>query len=152
MLGSHPDSVNGKTMQLNLPLLARAIDRLDEGWQRYQQDISDTQIRDGLIQRFEFTYELCLKTLRRYFAQTADSWERIQTMSFDTFVRHAWDEGLLHEEIRQWRMFREKRNITSHTYHEEKAIEVCAAIPAFLAEAKYLYAAITKRQADEPED
>jgi len=136
-------------MKLDLPLLARAIERLDEGWQRYQQDISDTQIRDGLIQRFEFTYELSLKTLRRYFEQTADSWERIKIMSFEHFIRHAWDEGLLNEEIKQWRVFREKRNITSHTYHEEKAIEVCAIIPAFMMEAKYLLAAMEKRQSDE---
>jgi len=136
----------------NLPLLARAIERLDEGWQRYQKDTSDTQIRDGLIQRFEFTYELSLKTLRRYFEQTADSWARIKAMSFDTFIRHAWDAGLLHEELKQWRVFREKRNITSHTYHEAKAIEVCAIIPAFLAEAKALYAAIAERQSHEQDD
>ena len=36
---------------LDLTPLQRAIERLDEGWKRYQQDISDTQIRDGLIQR-----------------------------------------------------------------------------------------------------
>jgi len=139
-------------MKLNLSLLARAIERLDEGWQRYQLDISDLQIRDGLIQRFEFTYELCIKTLRRYFEHTADSWARIKAMSFDNFIRHAWDEGVLNEEIKQWRTFREKRNITSHTYNEEKAIEVCAVIPAFLAEAKYLHAAIQERQRHEPED
>jgi len=137
---------------LELSLLERAITRLDEGWQRYQQDITDTQIRDGLIQRFEFTYELCIKTLRRYFEHAADSWERIKLMSFENFIRHAWDEGLLNEELKQWRIFREKRNITSHTYHEEKAIEVCAIIPTFLAEAKYLHAAISERQDNESQD
>jgi len=139
-------------MKLNLPLLARAIERLDEGWQRYQQDISDTQIRDGLIQRFEFTYELSLKTLRRYFELTADSWARIKAMSFDNFMRHAWDENLLDAEIKKWRIFREKRNITSHTYDEKKAIEVCAVIPEFLLEAKYLYAAIQERYPHESDD
>jgi len=139
-------------MKLNLPLLARAIDRLDEGWQRYQQDIGDTQIRDGLIQRFEFTYELSLKTLRRYFELTADSWARIKALSFDNFIRHAWDEGLLNVQIKQWRTFREKRNITSHTYDEKKAVEVCAVIPEFLIEAKYLYAAIQERAAHESDN
>jgi len=134
-------------MTLNLPLLARAIERLNEGWQRYQLDISDTQIRDGLIQRFEFTYELSIKNLRRHFEQTADSWPRIKAMSFENFIRHAWDEGLLNEKVKQWRIFREKRNITSHTYDEKKAIEVCAVIPVFLAEAKYLHAALEARQA-----
>ena len=43
---------------LNLQPLINATTRLQEGWLRYLQDISDTQIRDGLIQRFEFTYEI----------------------------------------------------------------------------------------------
>ena len=45
--------------------LERAIQRLDEGLERYRNDTSDLQIRDGLIQRFEFTYELSCKTLKR---------------------------------------------------------------------------------------
>jgi len=133
-------------MTLDLSSFGRAIARLDEGWQRYQQDTSDVQIRDGLIQRFEFTYELCIKMLYRFFEQTSSSQEAIKTMSFNNFIRHAWSMELLNEELAQWKTFREKRNITSHTYNEDKAIEVCAIIPAFLAEAKYLFTALEKRQ------
>jgi len=133
-------------MEINVPLLARAIERLNEGLQRYQQDTNDAQIRDGLIQRFEFTYELSLKTLRRYFEKNTDSWEQIRSMNFENFIRHSWGEGFLQEDITQWRIFREARNITSHTYHEDKAIEVCAIIPRFLTEAQYLHAAILQRQ------
>jgi len=133
-------------MTLDLVPFARAITRLDEGWQRYQQDTRDLQIRDGLIQRFEFTYEICIKMLYRFFEQTPSSKEVIRTMGFNNFIRHAWSMGLLAEELAQWKTFREKRNITSHTYNEDKAIEVCAIIPAFLAEAKYLCAALEKRQ------
>ena len=42
---------------LNLQPLINATTRLQEGWLRYLQDIGDTQIRNSLIQRFEFTYE-----------------------------------------------------------------------------------------------
>lgn len=38
--------------------LERAVQRLEEGLERYEHDTSDLQIRDGLIQRFEFTYEV----------------------------------------------------------------------------------------------
>jgi len=131
---------------LELTPLRRAIFRLDEGWQRYQKDISDLQIRDGLIQRFEFTYELCIKTMRRYFTNSISSAETIQTMSFDQFIRHAFSLGLLNEELAQWRDFRAKRNITNHTYHEQKAVEVCAIIPRFLSEAQYLYNILEKQQ------
>ena len=40
---------------LDISVLEKAIDRLSEGLERYRQDISDTQIRDGLIQRIEFS-------------------------------------------------------------------------------------------------
>ena len=52
--------------KLDISALEKAIDRLHEGLARYQRDISDTQIRDGLIQRFEFSYELSHKMLKRY--------------------------------------------------------------------------------------
>lgn len=40
-------------INLDLGPLIKIISRLQEGLARYQQDVSDTQIRDGLIQRFE---------------------------------------------------------------------------------------------------
>lgn len=40
---------------LDLTALANARLRLAEGLARYQLDTRDAQIRDGLIQRFEFT-------------------------------------------------------------------------------------------------
>ena len=43
---------------LDMGPLERALQRLQEGLARYQQDVGDPQIRDGLIQRFEFTYEI----------------------------------------------------------------------------------------------
>ena len=50
-------------MSLDISALHKAITRLQEGLVRYQQDITDTQIRDGLVQRFEFTYEISHKIL-----------------------------------------------------------------------------------------
>ena len=52
-------------MPLDFSPLANAVARLDEGLVRYRTDKSDTQIRDGLIQRFEFTYDITHKMLRR---------------------------------------------------------------------------------------
>ncbi|NBW44125.1 MAG: nucleotidyltransferase, partial [Betaproteobacteria bacterium] len=43
---------------LDLTPLSNAVNRLGEGLVRYQVDTKDAQIRDGLIQRFEFTYEI----------------------------------------------------------------------------------------------
>ena len=40
---------------LYLTPLERALDRLKEGWARHLAQPDDEQLRDGLIQRFEFT-------------------------------------------------------------------------------------------------
>jgi len=43
------------SQKLDITLLENVVVRLDEGLRRYLKDVTDAQIRDGLIQRFEFT-------------------------------------------------------------------------------------------------
>ena len=75
--------------------LERAIQRLEEGLERYRSDTSDLQIRDGLIQRFEFTYELGCKTLKRYLEYTAANPALFDQMTFQDHIRTANEQGLL---------------------------------------------------------
>jgi nucleotidyltransferase substrate binding protein (TIGR01987 family) len=125
-------------MTLDISTLSSAVDRLAEGLARYELDTSDDQIRDGLIQRFEFTYELCHKMLRRYLMAAAPSPDTIEQLAFPDLIRVGNEQGLLHSEWKVWRHYRDIRNITSHTYNAAKAREVAEAIPAFLAEAQVL--------------
>jgi hypothetical protein len=74
-------------MSLVIIPFAIAVDRLREGLRRYERDRTDEQIRDGLIQRFEFTYELSHKILKRYLEQTAASPEELDQMPFQDLVR-----------------------------------------------------------------
>lgn len=123
---------------LNLSPLFRAIERLDEGWTRYQRDISDTQIRDGLIQRFEFTYEISHKMLKRYLEATSANPAQFDDMSFQDLIRTGNEQGLLLGAWPDWKRYRDMRSRTSHTYDEDIALEVVAGIPPFLAEARHL--------------
>lgn len=125
-------------MALDFSPLVNAVARLDEGLSRYLQDTADTQIRDGLIQRFEFTYDLSHKMLRRVLEATAANPEEIDRMGFPTLIRTAAEQGLVANGWPDWRTWREMRNITSHTYDEAKALAVVAEIPAFLSEARAL--------------
>ncbi len=125
-------------MTLDISALINAINRLDEGIKRYQLDICDEQIRDGLIQRFEFTYELSHKMLKRHLEMTAATPEDIDTFAFQTIIRTANEQGLLLSDWAVWRGFREMRGKTSHTYNENIALQVVDQIPAFLSEAEYL--------------
>lgn len=53
-------------MSLDLSPLLKAVNRLQEGWQRYQGQIHDTLLRDGLMHRLETTYEISHKMLKRF--------------------------------------------------------------------------------------
>ena len=125
----------------------RAVQRLEEGLVRYQADISDIQIRDGLIQRFEFTYELGHKVLKRYLEFTSANPEQFDEMTFQNLIRTGNEQGLLLGEWPDWRTFRQMRTNTSHTYNEEVALEVVAGIPRFLEEVIYLRDKLRERLA-----
>lgn len=123
---------------LDLRPLTNAIQRLNEGLVRYQQDVTDTQIRDGLIQRFEFTYEISHKMLKRYLEMVSPTPEQFDGMPFADLVRSGNEQGLLLSDWPRWRQFRDMRGKTSHTYDESLALQVVAEIPAFLTEAQHL--------------
>lgn len=132
-------------MPVDLSPLINAVARLEEGLERYARDTGDTQIRDGLIQRFEFTYDLAHKMLRRTLEESAANPEEVDRMSFATLIRTAAEQGLIAGDWPQWRTFREMRNITSHTYDEAKALQVADAIPGFLEEARALVSRLQGR-------
>ena len=123
-------------MSLDLTPLTKAIARLSEGLERLGRDADDTQLRDGLIQRFEFTYDLAHKMIRRALEQAAANPDEIDRMSFPELIRTANEQGLIGSDWTAWRTWREMRNITSHTYDEAKAMLVVEGIPAFLTEAQ----------------
>ena len=123
---------------LDLSPFTKAVDRLGEGIARYQADTSDTQIRDGLIQRFEFTYEISHKMLKRYMEMASATPAQFDGMPFQDLIRSGNEQGLLLSDWPRWRTFRDMRSKTSHTYDEAKALEVVAEIPSFLEEARFL--------------
>jgi nucleotidyltransferase substrate binding protein (TIGR01987 family) len=130
--------MEGSETRLDIAPLMNAVDRLREGLARHQREPNDEQLRDGLIQRFEYTYELSHRTLRRFIRQTAASPEEVDRMSFQDLIRTANQQGLLLGDVPAWHRYRDSRARTSHTYRAETAKQVAEAIPAFLAEAEYL--------------
>jgi nucleotidyltransferase substrate binding protein (TIGR01987 family) len=132
-------------MSLVITSFANAVDRLREGLRRYELDRTDEQIRDGLIQRFEFTYELSHKMLKRYLEQAAASPETFDQMPFQDLIRTGREQGLLRSGWPEWRRYREMRSRTSHAYDAKIAQEVVAAIPDFLEEAAFLRAELERR-------
>ena len=132
-------------MDLDISSFSKAVERLSEGLEELEQYPELSSIRDGVIQRFEFTYELAHKALRRYLSMAAASPKVIDEMVFSDLIRTGNEKGLLLNDWPVWKGYRQSRNDTSHTYDEEKAQKVMDKIPAFLEEARYLMEQLKKR-------
>ena len=133
-------------MSLEFSPLKNAVQRLEEGLARYEADPSDIMVRDGLVQRFEFTYELSHKMLRRFLEAASANPAEFDEADFQYLIRTANEQGLLLGAWPQWRVYRDMRSKTSHTYDEEVALKVVAGIPAFLQEAQFLLDQLKQRQ------
>ncbi|MBI1757584.1 MAG: nucleotidyltransferase substrate binding protein [Fimbriimonas ginsengisoli] len=135
-------------MKLDITSFTQAVGRLEEGLARYQGEPGDTQLRDGLIQRFEFTYELAHKMLKRYLEMSAASPVEVDAMPFQDLIRTGNEQGLQRGEWSDWRRYREMRGKTSHTYDEAIALEVVSGIPTFLDEVRFLRDRLAERLND----
>jgi len=133
---------------LDLTSFSHMLQRLAEGLARYQSDTGDTQIRDGLIQRFEFTYEISHKMLKRYLESASANRAAFDAMPFADLIRTGNEQGLLLGNWSDWKRYREMRSRTSHAYDEEVALGVVEGIPAFLAEAQFLLQQLQGRTAE----
>lgn len=132
-------------MALDITPLANAITRVREALARHRAEPQDELLRDGLIQRFEFTYELSHKALRRSLQERSPSSEEVARLSFADLIRAGNAQGLLRAEWPAWRHFRDIRTRTTHTYDAATAAAVVAEIPSFLEEVEYLLAELRKR-------
>jgi nucleotidyltransferase substrate binding protein (TIGR01987 family) len=137
--------VTNPATPLDLSALVRAVARLREGLERHRQVPQDEQLRDGLIQRFEYTYELGHRMLRRYLRMIAPTPDAYDQMPFQDLIRTGNEQGLLRGDWPVWRRFRDMRARTSHTYSAAIAEQVAAGIPDFLSEATYLLEQLQQR-------
>ena len=121
------------------------VARLREGLARTAEEPADGQLRDGLIQRFQRTYELSHKMLKRHLEHSAANPQAYDAADFQYLIRSANEQGLLRSDWPVWRRFRELRGKTSHTYDEAVAKDVAAEIPSFMEEAAHLLNALQAR-------
>ncbi len=138
-------------MKLDVSSFEKAIGQLESALNTFDskivQDNPDlvVHVRAGAIQAFEFVYELACKLIKRYLEMSEPVREEIDHMSFSMLIRTAFEKGLLTSDVNQWRLYRDYRCATSHTYAEDKAAQVFDELSLFLKEAKALLAALQKR-------
>ncbi len=129
---------------LDLTSFEKALNSLFEVNEVYNSDKNNLITRDSMIQRFEYTYLLSLKMIKRYLAKSAFVFENLEGMSFNEMIRQANKMGLLRSNLEKWDDYRQKRNLTSHTYDEEAAKSVVSIIEDFALEAEFLLTSLKK--------
>lgn len=90
--------------------------------ERAASELSDLE-QEGLIQRFEYTFELAWKTMQDY----------LRYLGFDfqpgpnSTIKLAFDNGII-KDHEGWRALANARIVTAHTYDEADAFEVVEGI------------------------
>ena len=93
-------------------------------------------IKAGIIQHFEFTYELCWKFIKRWLEKNYGSSE-VDGVTRRELFRLAAENKLI-TSVEQWMHFHQARNQTSHTYDPDIALEVYNTSLDFLQVAQHL--------------
>lgn len=90
--------------------------------------------RDGVIQRFEYTFELAWKMMRKVLMSLG----RVDvSASPKPVIRDAEGEGMV-EDVKKWFFFLEARNLSTHIYNQKEAESIYKAAKEFLPYAERL--------------
>lgn len=102
-------------------------------------------IRDAVIHRFEYTYELAWKFIKRDLTEDMGS-EAINALNRRDLFRIAADKGLIKDPI-PWFTYHKARNETSHTYNEKTAEETYNVALEFIIDAQFLLEKLEQKHA-----
>ena len=136
-------------MELITDHLEKALTTLKEAWVEYQKNTSNTFVRDSVIQRFEYTFEMSHKILRRFLSETESSRAEISEMLFNELIRVGCKRGLLLNDLETWDKYRKLRNLTSHNYDEFNFESILAIIPIFIEEIDYELAKLKEKSSQQ---
>ncbi|HAU66753.1 TPA: nucleotidyltransferase [Candidatus Uhrbacteria bacterium] len=102
-------------------------------------------VRDSAIQRFEYTYELGIKMLKRILEQVESAKASVDELGFKDLIRLGAEKGFI-KNPESWFAYRESRNITSHAYDQDKAESIYLILPAFATDARLLFSQLQEVQ------
>ncbi|KAA3617769.1 MAG: nucleotidyltransferase [Calditrichaeota bacterium] len=94
----------------------KAVNKISEVVEKLKlEELTELEV-EGLIQRFEYTYELAWKTLQDLFKHQ----EYIGITGPGPVLDQAFKDGLI-EDAEGWRRLKKSRELTSHTYDSRTA-------------------------------
>jgi nucleotidyltransferase substrate binding protein (TIGR01987 family) len=95
----------------------------DAAWFGAQSPRVQNTLMAGVIQNFEFAYDLGFKMIRRRLEPDAASPGDIDGLDFRDVLRVAGEAGLV-DDVRAWFEYRAMRAITAHTYDQAKTRQI----------------------------
>lgn len=110
-------------LETKLSNFRNALQRLKEAATELQQRSASDVVRDGVIQRFEFTYELAWKSTKAYLEDIGI----VDKLSPKAVIKEAYAQKIILNE-QNWLLMLQDRNMTSHVYKEEMAQEIAERI------------------------
>ena len=96
--------------------MSQAVEIVSAGEKRGEEEID--LLREGLIQRFEYTHELAWKVMKDY----AEYQGYVDVRGSRDAFRLAFEMGLISD--KRWMDSIADRNLTSHNYDDETAEEI----------------------------
>ena len=136
-------------MSLSLTSLEKAVSALErsvrisgEEMNNLHPDLQET-VRAGVIQNFEVSYEQSWKMIQRWIKENQSSEEAENSRTRKDLFRWAARLGLILDP-EPWFEYGESRNLTAHTYDQDKAEEAFRIAGEFVADAKYLLQQLEK--------
>lgn len=133
-------------MPLDLSSFKKAVDSLDRAIKVAAERTTFSQeevIRAGVIQNFEFTYELCWKFMKRWLEHNAGG-ATVDGSTRKELFRLAAESRLI-TEVENWFKYHAARNETAYTYDPVKAAEIFALAIPFAADARKLLQVLEQR-------
>ena len=108
--------MNVEQIKLQLATFDKVLAKLDKALKKDMA--ADDVYLDGVIQRFEFCFELAWKMMKAYLA-----YDGIEANSPRASIREGFAAGLI-PNAEAWLDMLEKRNLSSHTYDEKTALDI----------------------------
>ncbi|MBM7455267.1 nucleotidyltransferase substrate binding protein (TIGR01987 family) [Oceanisphaera litoralis] len=133
---NNPVSDQTDKLSLSLNAMGKALQRLAES---LAFDQSQPLVVDASIQRFEFCIELTWKTMKKALTQ-----EGIEANTPRECMQQAYAAKWLDDETAWLSMLRD-RNLTSHTYKEDLALEIYQRLPGHLTAMQALHQLLVAR-------
>jgi len=94
-----------------------------------RMDMEDDVVRDAAVKRFEFTYEMAWKMMRRHLHWAGG--QDMESVPRRELFRLAARASLIDDPVK-WFAYHEARNLTSHTYDEANARKVILVLKSFV--------------------